>query len=65
MGGPKGSSKHMTVGKEGKENRFNQREKKIPNAKFVRFGYGITPPGNMVELESLKPWLGKVMEDVR
>lgn len=38
---------------------------KIPNGEFVLFGYSIAPPGNMVELESLKPWLGKVVEDIQ
>ena len=64
MGGPKGSSKNMTVGKEGKEKLDSIKGEKIPNGEFVLFGYSVTPPGNMVELESLKAWLGKVMEDV-
>lgn len=64
MGGPKGSSKNRTVGKEGKEKLDSIKGKKIPNGEFVLFGCSVTPPGNMVELESLKAWLGKVMEDV-
>lgn len=45
--------------------RFNKRREKIPNGEFVLFGCSLTSPGNMVELESFKPWLGKVVEDVQ
>ena len=43
--------------------RFNTREK-VPNGEFALFGCRVSPPGNMVELESFKPWLRKVAEDV-
>lgn len=65
MGGPKGSSKKMTVGKEGKEKLDSIKGKKIPNGESVLFGCSRTPLGNTVELESFKPWLGKVVEDVQ
>ena len=44
--------------------RFNKK-RKIPNGEFVLFGCSLPPPGNMVELESFKPWLGKAVEDVQ
>lgn len=64
MGGPKGSSKNMTVGKQVKEKLDSIKGEKFQMVSFVLFGCRITPPGNMVELESFKPWLGKVVEDV-
>lgn len=45
--------------------RFNKRGN-FPNGEFVLFGCSIPPPpGNMAELESFKPWLGKVVEVVQ
>lgn len=65
MGGPKGSSKNMTVGKEGKEKSDSIKGKKNPNGELVLFGRSIAPPGNMGELESFQPWRGNVVEDVQ
>ena len=39
--------------------RVNKREK------FLLFGCCVTAQGNTVQPESLKPWLGKAIEDLR
>lgn len=66
MGGPKGSSKNMTVGKHGKEklDLIKGENFQMVNS-FYLAAVSSPPPGNMVELESFKPWLGKVVEVVQ
>lgn len=60
VGGLKGSSKNMAVEKHGKGKLDSIKEKKI-----LLLGCLGTPQGNVVQPDSLKPWLRKAMEDVR
>lgn len=64
VGGLKGFSKNMIVGKEGKEKLDLIKGKKILNGEFVLFGCSRIFLGNTVEFELFKFWLGKVVEDV-
>lgn len=54
----------MTGGNEGKEKLDSIKSKKFQMVSSFYLAAVKTPPGNMVELESLKPWLGKAVEDV-